>query len=83
MKKLVVLLILMLSFTYSYAGVDSVRTQLISEYLFPKFPIKSSFTSIIDRLDRGYVYSASMEKGLDIYKSTGNSLTLVSNYMAK
>ena len=49
------------------AQIDSVLLNETAAHLFPSFPFKSSFTSIIDRNNSGYLFSANMESGMEIF----------------
>lgn len=52
------------------AQIDTVILSESASQLFPSFPNKSSFTSIIDQSGLSNIYSANMESGLGVYNTS-------------
>jgi len=61
------LLTLLILPLFNLAQVDTVLFSEKATHLFPAFPYKTSYTSIIDRRGIDFLYSANMEFGLGIY----------------
>lgn len=81
MKKSLLSALMLLSEIVCFSQIDSVFITEQAVNLFPSFPIKSSYTSLIDRRSGfNYVYSANMESGLGIYDiSNPNQINPVVN----
>ena len=80
MKNKICVLLITLTCTFSLsAQIDTIQFEQEAEWMFPSFPIKSSYTSLFDRrVEYPYAYSANMEHGLGIYDvSNPNSITPV------
>ncbi len=60
-------LLLFLSSANVHSQTDTVLLTETATHLFPSFPIKSSYSSLIDRNGTDYLFSANMESGLGIY----------------
>ncbi|HQV00043.1 MAG TPA: hypothetical protein PLO59_02730, partial [Bacteroidia bacterium] len=72
-----------LSFLITYSAFAQFNVALTQQavHLFPSLPVKSSYTSLMDRRSGyDYLYSANMESGLGIYILLGgNNITPVLN----
>lgn len=69
MKSFILCIILLASFEFANAQIDSVVIKFESELEFPSqfLQLKSSIASRIDSRDNGYLYSANLVFGLGIY----------------
>ena len=79
MKYYIILLLITLNIGLS-GQIDTVNTTFQGSLLFPTFPVKSSFTNVMDRNGMPIVYSANMESGLGIYEiSDPTDIKLISD----
>ena len=76
-KKALVFYLLSLG-TLLSAQIDTVIFEPAGSLLFPAFPYKSSYASVLDRNGQPYLYSANMDFGLGIYRvAEDGAITLV------